>query len=108
MASSNIRVVGRHRGVLGERELIAFLGITSAMFALAVDTILPAFGATESAPTQPDPLRRSSTGGSVRAQPRDDVCEPLRVGFGSGGPRTVSQAIVGDRYGGQELARAMT
>lgn len=136
-------------GTLGDREFIVFLGIVSAMAALAIDTILPAFGQMrETFDLAPDSTSLSLTitlfflgngMGFFVYGPMSDSIGRRRVlqlslalyalasfvgafaptltilylsrfvwGFASGGPRIISQAIVRDRWSGQEMARVMT
>ncbi|RZV48145.1 MAG: MFS transporter [Acidimicrobiales bacterium] len=136
-------------GTLGEREFVLFMALTSAMSALAIDTIIPAFGAMRTAfDLEPDSTRLSLTitvffigtglgyfifGPLADSLGRRRVLElslalygagaliaalapTLEVvylgrfiwGFAAAGPRILSQAIVRDRYRGQELARVMT
>ena len=134
---------------LGDREFIVFLGIVSAMAALAIDTILPAFGQMrETFDLAPDSTSLSLTitlfffGNGIGFfvyGPLSDSVGRRRVlhlslalyalaafvgafapnltilylsrfvwGFASGGPRIISQAIVRDKWSGQEMARIMT
>lgn len=137
------------KGTLGDREFIVFLGIVSAMAALAIDTILPAFGQMrETFDLAPDSTSLSLTItlfflgnglGFFVYGPLSDSIGRRRVlqlslslyalaafvgafaptltilylsrfvwGFASGGPRIISQAIVRDRWSGQEMAKVMT
>jgi len=137
------------RGSLGQREFVAFMALLSAASAIAIDTILPAFGEMRDAfGLDPESTRLSltitlfflGTGvGLFVAGPLADAVGRRKVlvlslslyglgaigaalapnlavlylsrfvwGFAAAGPRILSQAILRDRFDGQELARAMT
>lgn len=136
-------------GSLGQREFVAFMALLSAASAIAIDTILPAFGTMRGAfDLDPESTRLSltitlfflGTGvGLFVAGPLADAVGRRRVlvlslslyglgaigaafapnlavlylsrfvwGFAAAGPRILSQAILRDRFDGQDLARAMT
>jgi DHA1 family bicyclomycin/chloramphenicol resistance-like MFS transporter len=137
------------RKTLGEREFIFFMALVSAMSALAIDLLLPAFADMRPAfDLEPDATDLSLTitlffmgtgvgnlfwGPIADAKGRKPVlvvsmalygvgafisafAPSLAVlyaarflwGIASAGPRTLTQAIVRDRYSGDAMARIMT
>lgn len=139
----------RRGATLGEREFVAFMALLSAASAIAIDTILPAFGEMREAfDLDPESTRLSltitlfflGTGvGLFVAGPLADAVGRKRVlvlslslyglgavgaafapnlgvlyasrfvwGSAAAGPRILAQAVLRDRFDGQDLARAMT
>ena len=134
---------------MGEREFVLFMALVSAMSALAIDIMLPAFEEMRPAfgldddstrlsltvtlflmgagignlfygPTADAVGRKPTLAGSMTLYGAAALCAALAPslgvlytsrfvwGFASAGSRTLTQAIVRDRFAGTAMARVMT